>query len=73
MQVKNNTCAIVQAVQHSGHTQTEWRTEMNTRQADKSERTFSQEDIAHAMRFWGCSERQAINGLIAEAKRLADD
>jgi hypothetical protein len=34
---------------------------------------FSQEDIWHAARFWGCSEQQALNGLIAEEKRFAED
>lgn len=35
--------------------------------------SFSQEDIWHAMRLWGCNERQALNGLIAEEKRFAED
>lgn len=42
------------------------------REIDKP--AFSQDDIAHAMRFYGCTEQQAINGLLAqEANDARDD
>lgn len=34
---------------------------------------FSQEDIWHAARHYGCSDAQALRGLIEEEKRFSDD